>query len=186
MSARRSATALRAALTFSCAVLVHGAAHAAGDRGFAWDSPIHVALVAVALALLGGAAAALGFGRPAAERRRRLALVRAALPAGSPAGAARGLLAQAAIAGAIFLSEGTVVAPDRVALAVLCGLIALAVSTFVFRRGPRHIVAVLAALHEARERSAAAPPRRTGAPLPALAAGDYRLFVPNRPPPLAA
>ena len=60
MRPRPAAFGLWAALTFSCAVVVHGVIHAVGTRAFVWDSPAHVAMLAVALGLLAVVAAPLG------------------------------------------------------------------------------------------------------------------------------
>ncbi len=183
---RRAAFALRGALAFSCAVLVHGAVHAVGDRGFAWDSPAHAAMLAVALALLAGVAVPLGLVGPRRERRRRLALVRAALGPLTPRGAVVGALAQVGLAAALLGAEGAVLAPDRLALALASGLVALVCCTLLLAAGGERVVALLVALAATRPRSAAPRPLRRR-PAPRLRASEpYRLFVPTRPPPLAA
>jgi hypothetical protein len=183
---RRAAFALRGALTFSCAVLVHGAVHAVGARSFVWDSPAHAVMLACALALLAAVAVPLGLAGPRAERRRRLALVRSALGPPSARGLAAGIAGQAAIAAALLGAEGAVLAPDRLLLALASGLVALLCTTLLLAAGGERVVALLAALATASVRSAApAAARRRRAPR--LRASDpYRLFVPNRPPPLAA
>lgn len=180
---RRAAFGLWAALTFSCAVLVHGAIHAAGARAFVWDSPAHVVMLVVALGLLAAVAAPLGLIGSARERRRRLALVRASLGPVSFKTAGFGLLVQAALAVLLFVPEGIVLEPDRLAQALLCGLVALICSAFLFRATRDRVVALLAAIVTAL---APAPPHATlrrRAPRPARATVPYRLFVPNRPPP---
>lgn len=183
---RHAALALRGALTFSCAVLVHGAVHAVGARSFVWDSPAHGIMLACALALLGAVAVPLGLVGPPAERRRRLALTRSALGPLSPGGLAAGIAGQAAIAAALLGAEGAVLAPDRLLPALASGLIALLCTTLLLAAGGERVVALLAALATASARPAAPPaPRRRPAPGPRSSA-PYRLFVPNRPPPLAA
>jgi hypothetical protein len=185
-SRRTAALGLRAALTLSCAVLVHGALHAAGDRSFVLDSPAHVAMFAAALALLSLAALPLRLFGPSRERRRRLALLRAALPRNPRVEAATAVVTQAALAPALLAADGAVLAPDRLVLAVACGLVALAFSALVFAGSTCPAVALLVALFTARERDDAplAPARRP--PLPVRLCADFHLFVPNRPPPIAA
>jgi hypothetical protein len=183
---RRAAVGLWAALTFSSAVLVHGVVHAIGDRAFVWDSPAHVVMLVAALGLLAGVATPLGLVGPARERRRRLALVRAGLGSLGPALAGFGLLTQASIAGLLLTAEGASLEPERLVLALACGLAALLCSTFLFRATRDRVVALLVAL------AAATGPSITRAVLcrslrpPARATVPYRLFVPNRPPPALA
>jgi hypothetical protein len=183
---RRAAFGLWAALTFSFALLVHGAIHAAGGESFVWDSPDHLVMLAAAFGLLGSVAVPLGLVGPARERRRRLALVRAMLGPVTPRVVAFGMLVQAALAVLLFAPEGVTFEPDRIAQAIVSGLIALLCSAFLFRATRDRVVALLSALVTAL---APAPPRATlrrRAPRPARATVPYRLFVPNRPPPLAA
>jgi hypothetical protein len=186
MRPRAAAFGLWAALTFSCAVLVHGVIHAVGARTFVWDSPAHGVMLAVALGLLGAVAAPLGLVGPARERRRRLALVRARLGALTPATAALGLLTQAGIAGLLLAAEGATLEPGRLALALACGLVALLCSAWLFRAGRERFVAVLAAFAATADKATAPPTRRRLALRPARATVPYRLFIPNRPPPLTA
>ena len=183
---RRAALGLWAALTFSSAVLVHGVIHFAGARAFVWDTPAHAVMLVVALGLLAAVAAPLGLVGPARERRRRLALVRAGLGPVTPGLSAFGLLIQAALAVLLLAAENASLDPERLATAVLCGLLALLCSGFLFRATRDRVVAVLIA------RAAAAAPaipravlrRRTLRPLRATL--PYRLFRPNRPPPALA
>jgi len=186
MRPRSAAFGLWAALTFSCAVLVHGVIHAVGARAFVWDSPAHVVMLAVALGLLAAVAAQLGLAGPARERRRRLALVRANLGPVTVATAGFGALTQAGIAVALLAAEGASIDPERLGLTLICGLVALLCSALLFRATQDRVVAVLVAF-------AAAVPPETGrtalrrfAPRPACASVPYRLFVPNRPPPARA
>lgn len=183
---RRAAFALRGALTFSCAVLVHGAVHAVGARSFVWDSPAHGLMLAAALALLAVVAVPLGLIGPPRERRRRLALVRAALGPLGPRGWAAGIAGQAAIAAALLGAEGASLAPERLLPALLSGLLALLCTTLLLAAGGERVVALLIALATTGVRPPApATARRRLAPR-LRAADPYRLFVPTRPPPLAA
>jgi hypothetical protein len=184
MSPRRGAAlGLWAALTFSAAVLVHGVVHAVGARTFVWDSPAHGVMLAAALALLAAVAAPLGLVGPASERRRRLALVRAALGPVTPGLAAFGLATQALLAALLLAAEGASLEPDRLALALLCGLIALLCSAFLFRAARDRVVGLLVALVAALTPAAPRTALRRFAPRPLAATDRYRLFVPNRPPP---
>ena len=183
---RRAAFGLWAALTFSAAVFVHGVVHAAGARSFVWDSPAHAVMLAAALGLLAAVAAPLGLIGPAAERRRRLALIRAALGPVTPAVAGFGLAVQAALAALLFLAEGASLEPDRLAVALLCGLVALLCSAFLFRATRDRVVAVLVALVATVAPAAQHTALQRRAPRPAAATDPYRLFVPNRPPPAFA
>jgi hypothetical protein len=186
MRPRSAAFGLWAALTFSCAVLVHGVIHAVGARAFVWDSPAHLVMLAAALGMLAAVAVPLGLVGPARERRRRLALVRARLGPPTAATAAFGLLTQAAVAGSLFGAEGTSLEPGRLAMALACGLVALLCSAFLFRATRERVVALLAAFAAALDQATAPPPMRRLALRPARATVPYRLFVPNRPPPLPA
>ncbi|HEY0614994.1 MAG TPA: hypothetical protein VGC96_10155 [Candidatus Elarobacter sp.] len=183
---RRAAFGLWAALTYSAAVLVHGVVHAAGTRTFAWDTPAHIVMLVTALGLLAGVAVSLGAVGPAGERRRRLALVRAALGPVGPAVAVFGAAVQAALAALLFLAEGASLDPERLAVALLCGLVALLVSAFLFRATRDRVVAVLVALLATVAPAAPRGAVRRRAVRPLRATVPYRLFVPNRPPPIAA
>jgi hypothetical protein len=183
---KRKALALRAALTFSCAVLVHGVIHAAGSSSFVWDSPAHMVMLAVTLALLGGIAGPLGLAGPACERRRRLALVRAALPRTRGAELAWVFASQAALAVLLMGAEGTVLDPQRLAVTLVCGIAALVLSALLLAGCERRVVALLQALAATggrRDRSCVIARR---APRLVQLAAPFRLFVPNRPPPIAA
>jgi len=186
MRPRSAAFGLWAALTFSCAVLVHGVVHAVGAQAFVWDSPAHAVMLAAALGMLAAVAVPLGLVGPAHERRRRLALVRARLGPPTFATAAFGLLTQAAIAGLLLAAEGASLEPARLAMALACGLVALLCSAVLLRAGRDRVVALLAAFAAAADKSTAPPPARRLALRPARATVPYRLFVPNRPPPLPA
>jgi hypothetical protein len=186
MRPRSAAFGLWAALTFSCAVLVHGVVHAVGAQAFVWDSPAHAVMLAAALGMLAAVAVPLGLVGPARERRRRLALVRARLGPRTAGTAAFGLVTQAAIAGLLLAAEGAALEPARLAMALACGLVALLCSAFVFRATRDRVVALLAAFAATTDTATAPPPLRRLALRPAPATVPYRLFVPNRPPPLPA
>ena len=186
MRPRPAAFGLWAALTFSCAVLVHGVIHAAGARAFVWDSPAHLVMSAVALGLLIAVAAPLGLVGRASERRRRLALVRARLGPITPATMVFGALTQAGVAALLFVPEGTSLEPGRLAMALGCGLVALFCTAFLFRAARVRVVAVLASFAAVADQATAPRPICRPALRPARAAVPYRLFVPTRPPPLAA
>jgi hypothetical protein len=186
MRARSAAFGLWAALTFSSAVVVHGVIHAVGAQAFVWDSPAHVVMLAVALGLLAAVAGPLGLVGRARERRRRLALVRARLGPLTPATAAFGALMQAAVAALLLLAEGASLEPARLATALACGLVALICSAFLFRATRDRFVALLVAFAAVLDQATAPPPLRRLALRPARATVPYRLFVPNRPPPLSA
>ena len=180
---RRAALGLWAALTFSAAVIVHGVIHAVGARAFVWDTPAHGAMLLAAVGLLAAVAAPLGLIGPARERRRRLALVRTGLGPVTPGLAAFGLLTQAALAALLLVAENASLEPDRLVLALLCGLAALLCTAFLFRATRDRVVALLVAFAEA---VAPAAPRATvgrRAPRPVRSTLPYRLFRPNRPPP---
>ncbi len=186
MRPRAAAFGLWAALTFSCAVLVHGVIHAVGAaQAFVWDSPAHVVMLAAALGMLAAVAGPLGLAGAARERRRRLALVRARLGPPTLATAAFGLLVQGAVAVLLLAAEGASLEPDRLATAAVCGLLALLCSAFVFRATRDRVVALLVAFAAAADQATAPPIIRRPALRPARATVPYRLFVPNRPPPLA-
>lgn len=183
---RRAALGLWAALTFSLAVIVHGAIHAAGSPDFVWDSPAHVAMLAAALGLLAAAVVPLGLIGPGAERRRRLALVRAGLGPVGPLTLAVGALVQALTAVLLLAAEGISLQPDRLIMAIACGLLALLCSAFLFRAARDRAVAALVTIVAVAPPAAPALARRRRV-APRLAATiAYRLFVPNRPPPMLA
>jgi hypothetical protein len=186
MRPRTAAFGLWAALTFSCAVVVHGVVHAVGAQAFVWDSPAHVVMLAVALGLLAAVATPLGLVGRARERRRRIALVRARLGPLTLGTAAFGALTQAGVAALLLVAEGTSLEPARLALALACGLVALICTAFLFRATRDRVVALLAAFAAAVDLATAPPPLRRVALRPARATVPYRLFVPNRPPPLPA
>lgn len=183
MRPRTAAFGLWAALTFSCAVLVHGVVHAVGAQGFVWDSPAHMLMLAVALGMLLAVAGPLGLAGSDRERRRRLALVRAQLALSGVRTAAFGLLSQAGIAGMLLAAEGASIEPGRLATALACGLVALLCSALLFRATRDRVVALLAAFAAVLDQATAPPPVRRLALRPARATVPYRLFVPNRPPP---
>jgi hypothetical protein len=182
-SQRRAAYALWAALTFSSAVVVHGVIHAVGARAFVWDSPAHAVMLVAALALLAAVAAPLGLIGSRRERRRRLALVRAGLGPLTPGRAGFALLSQAGVAALLLAAEGAALEPERLLVALTCGLVALICSTLLFRATRERVIALLAALVAAVADTTRPPALRRFALRPARATVPYRLFVPNRPPP---
>jgi hypothetical protein len=182
-SQRRAAVGLWTALTFSSAVLVHAVVHAVGARAFVWDSPAHVAMLVFAVGLLAGVAVPLGLIGSPRERRRRLALVRAGLRADGPPLLGIGLVMQAGIAALLLLAEGAVLEPERLGIALFCGLVALLASAFLFRSTRERVVALLAALAAAIDPPIDRATLRRSLRRPARATIPYRLFVPNRPPP---
>ena len=185
MRPRAAAFGLWAALTFSCAVVVHGVVHAVGAQAFVWDSPAHVVMLAVALGMLRAVAAPLGLVGPARERRRRLALVRAQLGPGRlahrgvrrcsprPGSPALLLAAEGAVASSLAGSRPRWRAGSPRCSARRC----------LFRATRDRVVALLAAFAAAADQATAPPPVRRLALRPARATVPYRLFVPNRPPP---
>jgi hypothetical protein len=182
-SQRRAAVGLWTALTFSSAVLVHAVVHAVGAQAFVWDSPAHVAMLLAAVALLAGTAVPLGLIGPARERRRRLGLVRAGLRGDGPPLVGIGLLMQAGIAALLLAAEGAALDPERLGLALFCGLIALLASAFLFRTARERVVALLVALAAAIDPPLDRAALRRTLRRPARATVPFRLFVPNRPPP---
>jgi hypothetical protein len=183
---RQAAFGLWAALTFSCAVVVHGVIHAVGDHAFAWDSPAHVVMLVAAVAMLAGVALPLGLVGPARERRRRLALVRAGLGPMRPVLILFGLAMQAGLAVALLAAEGATIEPDRLVVSILCGLVALLCSGFLFRATRDRVIELLVRLIESAAPVSPRTALRRRAPLRASATVAYRLFVPNRPPPAFA
>lgn len=178
------ALGLRGALAYCCAVLVHGVVHALGSRTFQPDSAAHIVMTLIAVALLAAIAVPLGLGSAPPERRRRLALVRAALGPPSLARFATDLVVQGVLALLLLVAEGASLAPDRLVIALAWGLLALLLSTSLLTKGGEHVIALLVALvAPARTRKTAsraaqrASYRRICEP--------YQLFVPNRPPPVA-
>lgn len=175
---------LRGALAYCCAVLVHGIVHALGSRSFQPDSPAHIAMTLIALALLAAIAAPLGLVGARAERRRRLALVRAVLGRPTPGRFIAGLFAQGLLALLLLASEGAELAPDRYVTALVWGLIALLFSSWLLAESTERIVALLVAL------VSAGGPKKLGlrsarSTRPSRTSEPYQLFVPNRPPPAA-
>jgi hypothetical protein len=143
-------------------------------------------MLALALGLLAGVAGPLGLVGRASERRRRLALVRARLGPLTSATAAFGTLTQAGIAALLLVAEGASLEPGRLAMALACGLVALICSAFLFRCSRDRFVTLLAAFAAVADQTTAPPALRRLALRPARATVPYRLFVPNRPPPLPA
>jgi hypothetical protein len=179
------ALGLRGALALCCAVLIHGVIHGLGSRSFLWDSPGHLAMMFAAGGLFAGIAIPLGLAGPARERRRRLALVQAALGPPGPRRFGADLLTQAALAVGLLAPEGMDIAPDRLAIALLGGLVAMLCSTILLKKGEKRVIALLIEL--ATVPPAGTPAPRLSRPVRAQRSSEpYHLFVPNRPPPVAA
>jgi hypothetical protein len=172
-------------LTFSSAVLVHGVVHAVGAGAFVWDSPAHVVMLVAALGLLAAIAVPLGLVGSRSERRRRLALVRAGLGLPSLGRTGFVLVSQAAVAASLLAAEGAVLDPERLLLALGCGLVALLCSALLFRATRERVIALLTTLVTVVADATRPPAPRRLSLRPARATVPYRLFVPNRPPPFA-
>jgi len=177
------------ALTLAFAILAHVLAEAAGSRDGLHTllSPVHLGLAVAAVVALGWAALAFGLHRPPAERRRRLALLAAAVD--GRCGALRiasDLLLQATVAGGTLAIEGISFDPARLAPAILGAVAALVFGALVLRAaraGAPRIAAFFAAhLRIARLRPLATDWLTMPAAVPARAR-HYALFIPNRPPP---
>jgi hypothetical protein len=177
------------ALTLAFAIVAHVLAEALGSRSSLGGllTPVHAALGSAALAALAWAAFALGLHRPAAERRRRLALIAAAVDRRSGFGRAvldAGL--QGAVAFGTLAIEGIRFEPGRLWLALGCALGALFFGALVLRtarRGAPRIAAFFAPhARIVRVRPLAHGPLCPPPPL-AVRSRLYALFIPNRPPP---
>ncbi|GAC1580149.1 MAG: hypothetical protein NVS3B7_14610 [Candidatus Elarobacter sp.] len=156
------------------------------DAGCNWAvllRPAHLALLAL---LLGGASAAaygLGYGLPAAERRRRLGLVRAGLRVDRQPllATAAGAVVQAMIVMTTLSLDGSALHPTRIALALVAGILAIVFGALAIRIAERHIVDL--ALARPRRSSARAGTNRSIV-RPLRSTRAYALFRPNRAPPL--
>jgi len=177
------------ALTLAFAMLAHVLAEALGSRDglHSLASPVHATLAAVALAAVGCAAIAFGVHRPAAERRRRLALLAAAVD--RRPGVLRigiDLSLQAAVAAGTLAIEGISFDPGRLAPAILGALAALVFGALVLRaaRAGAPRIAAFFAEHVAVPRIRLLATDLLPAPCPVpVRSNHYALFVPNRPPP---
>ncbi len=190
MSPRRSGfLAAYSALTLAFAILAHVLAEALGARDglHSLASPVHATLAAAAFAAVAWAAHAFGFHQPAPERRRRLALLAAAVdrrPGVWRIGS--DLALQAAVAGGTLAIEGISFDPARLAPAILGALAALVLGALVLRAArtgaPR--IAAFFARHVAivRVRLPAGDLFPAPRPVP-VRSRHYALFIPNRPPP---
>ena len=92
-------------------------------------------------------------------------------------------LSQAAVAALLLAAEGAALEPERLLVALFCGLVALLCSTLLFRATRERVVALLTALVAAVADTTRPPALRRLVARPAQATVPYRLFVPNRPPP---
>ena len=171
-------------LTVPFAILAHLAFDLA-DAG-SWSvllRPAHLALVALLAVAAIAAAYGLGYGLPDAERRRRLALVRAALrvdrhPLLSPA---LGAVVQAMIVVSTLSLDEAALHPERVVLACLVAFAAVLAGSLAVRIAERRVVGLaLVPAPRVRTRPGTAR-RRTYVVAPAPLAARFR---PNRAPPL--
>jgi hypothetical protein len=131
-----------ASLTFALGMLSHLVVEATvmGDR-LELLTRSHLALGLVASALLGWSLRRIG--GPRGERRRNLALLRAALRADTPGFSLAAGLAQAGIAVAILLLEHIAIAPGQMLAALASGLLALVAGMLFLRFARRRIVVIL-------------------------------------------
>ena len=87
----------------------------------------------------------------------------------------------------LLLAEGASLEPERLVLALACGLVALLASAFVFRATRDRVVALLVALAAATGPSVPRTVLLRASPAHGASATVlYRLFVLNRPPPALA
>ena len=104
----------------------------------------HAVIAAIGVLVMGLAIFALRRGaRP--DRRRRLALWRAALPPGVPLALA-GVVLQGSVALATLLSEGISIDPGHLLLAVTVGLAGILLGSFAFHAVEDELFALVAAL----------------------------------------
>jgi hypothetical protein len=177
------------ALTLAFAILAHVLAEALGSTTGLRTllSPVHAGLALAAGLAFGWAAVALGIHRPSAERRRRLALVAAAVDRRPGLGRmASDVALQATVAFGTLALEGISFDPARFGLAVCCALAALAFGSLLLRaaRAGAPAIAAFLASHDAIVRiRPLAIYRRAPAPVSPERSRLYALFVPNRPPP---
>jgi hypothetical protein len=172
-------------LTIPFAILAHLAFDVA-DAGLSaavFLRPAHLVLVALLAVACAAAAYGLGYGQPDAERRRSLALVRAALRADRRPllGVAVSTVAQAMIALATITLDEALLHPERLVLAVLTAVLAVVAGSLATRLAKRRVLDLALTPVRRRGRRAAAIRRRIRA---ARFAALYALFRPNRAPPL--
>lgn len=177
------------ALTLAFAILAHVLAEALGSRSglLGLLTPVHASLAAAAVTAFGWSALTLGLNRPAAERRRRLALLAAAVDRRSGFGRLAGDLAiQGSVAFGTLALEGTSFEPSRLWLALGCAFAALGFGALVLhaaRRGAPRIAAFFAAHTRVVRVRPLASGRIAPPPLLPQRRRAYALFIPNRPPP---
>jgi hypothetical protein len=172
-------------LTVPFAILAH-LAFDVTDAGLSWAvllRPAHLALVALMAVATAAAAFGLGYGLPDAERRRRIALVRAALRLDRYPllGPAAGAVAQAMIVLSTLSLDEAALQPERLALAVVVGVLAVVAGSLAIRTAERRVLD-LALARAPRVRTHLTTARRRVA-LPRTARLST-LFRPNRAPPL--
>jgi hypothetical protein len=172
-------------LTVPFAILAH-LAFDLTDAGLSWAvllRPAHLGLLALMAVATAAAAYGLGFGLPDAERRRRIALVRAALRVERYPllGPAAGAVAQAMIVLATLSLDEAALHPERLVLAILVAVLAVLAGAFAVRRAERAVLAIaLARAPRIRTRLGTARRRVSLVHTARLST----LFRPNRAPPL--
>jgi hypothetical protein len=190
VSPRRSgALAAYPALTLAFAILAHVSAEALGSTGglHTLASPVHVSLAVAALAAVGWAAIAFGFHRPPAERRRRLALLAAAVDRRpGPLRLGLDVALQAVVAGGTLAIEGVSFDPARIAPALLGAVAALVFGALVLRAARAGAPRIAAFFAQHAPAIGPRPPAcdwNFAPPALPARARHYALFIPNRPPP---
>ena len=138
---RLRASFLTGAVALAVALVLHATLHALIEPAEA-RSLAHVLELLVAAGIFVPALAALGAANTTAERRRRLALVRAGLPRSTGAVVAIAL-AEAAIAGGLCAVEGTTGDLNGLIAALVCAAIALVLTLVGLRAARERVIAML-------------------------------------------
>ncbi len=183
--ARFDALAVGASLMLSFGLLSHLLVEAvATAHRLELITRSHAILTALSLLALAWSLARLtGNGAPR-ERRRRLALVRAALQVDSPGFFVALALAQAAIAAGILRLEGITIAPEHMLAALVSGVLAIAAGTLALHLARRRAIVILTSWVHANE-STPSEHRiglRPAAPR-TIAAIPFLRSLPDRAPP---
>lgn len=180
-----------AVVPFAVAVHLIAEAAAVGPDGLGFDFVArHLYFVALLSAAAWWFGAIVGVGQPAAERRRRNAILRADLSGKHGLGRLAVLTgSQLAFFALTQAVEGVPIVSGAVALGlgvVLAGSLLCAALVFFFGRSI--IVAGLDSVigTAPRPASTALACRRRAVPAPRHAASAFTLFVPNRPPPIVS
>lgn len=141
MNHRRRALGLTAAFACAAAVSMHTVLHALLDGAEAL-SATHFAELTLALAILALAVVAAGATSARSERRRRLALIRAALPRST--GALLTIaLCEAAVTSGLFGAEGAIHSVAGLGVALGCGALGFVLTLVCMRAGHRPEIAIL-------------------------------------------